>query len=137
MPNMPMQPLKNNWWTRGKTQPLWNRHGIGPNRRSVMKKDGRQRWLFINRVWFSAGSKKLPNNLWFSVSGDLYNFELGSSYDADAIDFGLLSDGANKICGLFSGRHLQVFTSQSEWMVSGDPLTPGSIHLNAKPKSVR
>jgi len=84
--------------------------------------------FYQSRLVF-GGSKKLPNNLWFSVSGDLFNFELGSSYDSDAIDFGLLSDGSNKICGLFSGRHLQVFTAQSEWMVSGDPLTPGSIQL--------
>ncbi len=84
--------------------------------------------FYQSRLVF-GGSKKLPNNLWFSVSGDLFNFELGSSYDSDAIDFGLLSDGANKICGLFSGRHLQVFTSNSEWMVSGDPLTPTSIQL--------
>jgi hypothetical protein len=36
----------------------------------------------------------------------------------------------NAIRGLFSGRHLQVFTSGAEWMVSGDPLTPASIQLN-------
>ncbi len=84
--------------------------------------------FYQSRLVF-GGSKKLPNNLWFSVSGDLFNFELGAAYDADAIDFELLSDGANKICGLFSGRHLQVFTTNSEWMVSGEPLTPSSIQL--------
>lgn len=84
--------------------------------------------FYQSRLVF-GGSKKLPNNLWFSVSGDLYNFEVGSAYDADAINFGLLSDGANRICGLFSGRHLQIFTTNAEWMVSGEPLTPSSIQL--------
>ena len=36
----------------------------------------------------------------------------------------------NAIRGVFSGRHLQVFTSGAEWMVTGDPLTPANIQLN-------
>ena len=40
-----------------------------------------------------------------------------------------MSDLANKICALFAGRHLQVFTTSAEWMVTGDPLTPTSIQL--------
>ena len=31
---------------------------------------------------------------------------------------------------VFSGRHLQVMTSGAEWMVTGDPLTPGNIQLS-------
>ena len=31
---------------------------------------------------------------------------------------------------VFSGRHLQVFTSGAEYMVTGDPLTPASIQVN-------
>ncbi|MCS6853159.1 MAG: hypothetical protein NZ523_00175, partial [Elioraea sp.] len=34
------------------------------------------------------------------------------------------------IRAVFSGRHLQVFTSGAEWMVSGDPLTPANIQLH-------
>jgi hypothetical protein len=30
---------------------------------------------------------------------------------------------------VFSGRHLQVFTSGAEWMVTGEPLTPTNIQL--------
>jgi hypothetical protein len=77
-----------------------------------------------------GGSRDLPNRLWLSRSGDLFNFDLGTGLDDEAIDFGLLSDQVNAIRAVFSGRHLQVFTSGAEWMVSGDPLTPGNIQLN-------
>lgn len=77
-----------------------------------------------------GGSRDLPNRLFLSRSGDLFNFDAGTGLDDEAIEFGLFSDQVNAIRGLFSGRHLQVFTSGAEWMVSGDPLTPSSIQLN-------
>lgn len=77
-----------------------------------------------------GGSRDLPNRLWFSKSGDLFNFDLGEGLDDEAIEFAILSDQVNAIRGLFSGRHLQVFTSGAEWMVTGDPLTPTSVQLN-------
>ncbi|MEO3472923.1 hypothetical protein AAFN86_13725 [Roseomonas sp. CAU 1739] len=77
-----------------------------------------------------GGTRDLPNRLWLSRTGDLFNFDLGSGFDDQAIEFGLVSDQVNAIRGLFSGRHLQVFTSGAEWMVSGDPLTPANIQLN-------
>ena len=77
-----------------------------------------------------GGSRDLPNRLWLSHSGALFNFDKGSGLDDQAIEFGLLSDQVNAIRGVFSGRHLQVFTTGGEWMVSGEPLTPSSIQLN-------
>ncbi|MBE6446166.1 MAG: hypothetical protein E7021_02015 [Alphaproteobacteria bacterium] len=77
-----------------------------------------------------GGSKSLPNTLWFSQSNDLGNFEEGDALDNQAICFSLMSDQGNKIVALFSGRHLQVFTTGSEWMVSGNPLTPESIQVH-------
>lgn len=76
-----------------------------------------------------GGSRDLPNRLWFSKSGDLFNFDLGTGLDDHAIEFAILSDQVNAIRGLFSGRHLQVFTSGAEWMVTGDPLTPATVQL--------
>lgn len=76
-----------------------------------------------------GGSRDLPNRLWLSRSGDLTDFDLGAGLDDQGIEFSLLSDQVNAIRGVFSGRHLQVFTSGAEWMVSGDPLTPSSIQL--------
>ena len=76
-----------------------------------------------------GGSKSLPSTLWLSQTGDVKNFELGSGYDAEAIEFTILSDQSDHIAALFANRHLQVFTTSAEWMVSGDPLTPGEIQL--------
>jgi len=64
-----------------------------------------------------------------SKSADLFNFDLGTGLDDEGIEFAILSDQVNAIRAIFSGRHLQVFTSGAEWMVSGEPLTPTSIQL--------
>ncbi|MAQ71597.1 MAG: hypothetical protein CL565_05330 [Alphaproteobacteria bacterium] len=77
-----------------------------------------------------GGSRDLPNRLWFSKSGDLFNFDLGEGLDDEAIEFAILSDQVNAIRAVFSGRHLQVFTSGAEWMVTGNPLTPETVQLN-------
>ncbi len=77
-----------------------------------------------------GGSRDLPNRLWLSRTGDLFNFDTGTGLDDEAISFGLLSDQVNAIRGVFSGQHLQLFTSGAEWMVTGDPLTPGNIQIN-------
>lgn len=76
-----------------------------------------------------GGSRDLPNRLWFSRSGDLFNFDIGTGLDDEAIEFSILSDQVNAIRGVFSGRHLQVFTSGAEWMVTGDPLTPVNVQI--------
>jgi hypothetical protein len=76
-----------------------------------------------------GGGRDLPNRLWLSRSGELFNFDRGTGLDDQAIDFALMSDQVNAIRAVFSGRHLQVFTTGGEWMVTGDPLTPASIQL--------
>lgn len=76
-----------------------------------------------------GGSRDLPNRLWLSRSGAPFDFDAGTGLDDEAIEFALVSDQANAIRAVFSGQHLQVFTSGAEWMVSGDPLTPSSIQL--------
>lgn len=85
--------------------------------------------FYQSRLVF-GGSSKLPNTLWFSQSNDITNFELGDGYDSHAIEFTMMSDTSNAIQALYAGRHLQVFTTSSEWMVSGNPLTPTNIQLN-------
>ncbi|HYH18036.1 MAG TPA: hypothetical protein VD995_05405 [Azospirillum sp.] len=77
-----------------------------------------------------GGARDLPNRLWLSRSADIWNFDLGTGQDDEAIEFGILSDQVNAIRAVFSGRHLQLFTSGAEYMVSGDPLTPQNIQLN-------
>lgn len=77
-----------------------------------------------------GGSRDLPNRLWLSKSADLWNFDLGTGLDDEAIEFGILSDQVNAVRAVFSGRHLQVFTSGAEYMVTGEPLTPQNIQVN-------
>ncbi len=76
-----------------------------------------------------GGSRDLPNRLWLSRSGSLWDFDLGKGLDDEGIEFGLMGDQVNAIRHVFSGRHLQVFTTGGEWMVSGEPLTPTSIQV--------
>lgn len=77
-----------------------------------------------------GGSKGLPNHLWLSKSSDLFNFDIGTGLDDESIDFSILSDQVNAITNVVSTRHLLVFTTGAEWMVTGEPLTPTSIKLN-------
>lgn len=77
-----------------------------------------------------GGSRDLPNRLWMSRTSQPFDFDLGEGLDDHAIEFSILSDQLNAIRTVFSGRHLQVFTSGAEWMVSGDPLTPTNIQLH-------
>ena len=76
-----------------------------------------------------GGSRSLPDRLWLSRSGAFFDFDPGEGLDDEAIAFPLLSDQANAVRAVVSGRQLQVFTSGAEWTVSGDPLTPASIQL--------
>ena len=82
-----------------------------------------------------GGSRDLPNRIWLSRSGDLFNFDLGEGLDDNGIEFAILSDQVNAVRAVFSGRHLQVLTSGAEWMVTGDPLTPGNIQLKRQTRT--
>ena len=78
-----------------------------------------------------GGSRDLPNGLWISRSGRFLDFDLGDGRLADdAIAFRLSANDAPVIRSLMSGRHLQIFTSIGEWIVTGDPLTPANIQLH-------
>lgn len=76
-----------------------------------------------------GGARGLPNRLWMSRTGRFFNFDVGTGLDDEAIDFEILSDQVDGIRHVFSGRHLQVFTTGGEWMVEGEPLTPRTVRL--------
>lgn len=101
----------------------WSEQGFSPVRGWPVSVCFHQDRLVI------GGSRDLPNRLWLSQSADLYNFDTGEGEDDEAIEFAILSDQVNAVRNCFSGRHLQVFTSGAEWMVTGDPLTPTNIQL--------
>ncbi len=64
-----------------------------------------------------------------SKTGDVFNFDFGEGLDDEAITFTLLSDRREHIATVFSGRHLQILTAESEWMIEGDPLTPATVRV--------
>jgi hypothetical protein len=76
-----------------------------------------------------GGSRDLPDGLWFSKTGHLFDFDLGDGLDDEAIAFRLASSEVQAIRAVVSGRHLQVFTSAGEWIVTGEPLTPINIQV--------
>ena len=76
-----------------------------------------------------GGSRDLPNGLWMSRSGRFLDFDLGTGLPDEAIAFRLAANDGPAIRSLMSGRHLQIFTSIGEWIVTGDPLTPTSIQV--------
>jgi hypothetical protein len=76
-----------------------------------------------------GGSRDLPNGLWLSRTGQSFNFEAALGDDDEAISFRLAANDTPAIRALMSGRNLQVFTSTSEWVVTGTPLTPTNIEV--------
>lgn len=82
--------------------------------------------LYQERLVF-AGSRDLPNRVWLSKTSAITNFDAGKGLDDEAIEFALLTDQVDAIRAVVAGRHLQLFTTGAEWMVSGDPLTPAKL----------
>lgn len=76
-----------------------------------------------------GGSRDLPNGLWLSRSGRFLDFDLGTGLDDEAIAFRLSANDSPAVRSLQSGRHLQIFTSTGEWIVTGDPLTPFNVQV--------
>lgn len=89
--------------------------------------------FYQNRLVF-GGTYGLKNRLWFSKIGEYNNFDLGTGLDDEAIEFDIFSEKVNQIVSVFSGRHLQVFTTDSEWMVTGNPITPSNIIVTQQTK---
>lgn len=77
-----------------------------------------------------GGSRDLPNGLWLSRTGRLLDFDLGTGLDDEGIAFRLAANDAPTIRAIVSGRHVQIFTSIGEWIVTGDPLTPTNIQVH-------
>ncbi len=84
--------------------------------------------FYQNRL-IIGGSKSLPHKVWMSKTGLVFNFDFGEGLDDEAITFTLLSDRREHIATVFSGRHLQILTAESEWMIQGEPLTPATIKV--------
>ncbi len=81
---------------------------------------------------YVGGSKSRPSTVWGSRVGQFYNFDTGQLLDDEGIDYTIGSDDVPAICNLNSGRHLQIFTTSSEFFVPqtlGEPLTPENFTI--------
>lgn len=82
-----------------------------------------------NRLVF-GGTLSQPDSMWFSKSGEYYNFDVGTAKDDESIHVTASVGEINQIRHLVSNRDLQVFTATSEMYVpafSNQPITPTNI----------
>jgi hypothetical protein len=82
-----------------------------------------------NRLVF-GGTLSQPDSIWFSKSGQYYNFDVGIGKDDEAIHITASIGEINQIRHLVSNRDLQVFTATSEMYIpafSSQPITPTNI----------
>lgn len=84
--------------------------------------------FFQDRLVF-ANTKKNPYSLWFSRTGDYYNFSTeradGTLTEDSAIKIDLVVRNLYEIRHLLPSNDLVVLTSGNEWIISGDtPITP-------------
>jgi len=88
--------------------------------------------LYEQRIWF-GGTKKNPQSLWGSVSGDFENFRR-TTKDDGGIFRTLAADAANSIRWISSASALLVGTGAEVWSIAGAgggeaPITP--VNMNA------
>jgi len=79
---------------------------------------------------FFGGSKSLPSTLWGSRVSVFFDFSLNEALDDDSVQATLDTGTFNAIVDLYSGRHLQVFTTGGEFYVPqslDDPITPANL----------
>jgi len=79
---------------------------------------------------FFGGTKSLPQTLFGSRVSDFFNFDPGEQLDDSAVQATLDTNTFNAIVDIYSGRHLQVFTTGGEFYVPqslDDPITPANL----------
>jgi len=81
------------------------------------------------RLYF-GGSKSRPSTLWGSRVSDFFNFDPGEALDDAGVEATLDTGTFNAIVDIYSGRHLQVFTTGAEFYVPqalDEPITPTNM----------
>lgn len=77
-----------------------------------------------------GGSRDLPMTVWLSQINDFLNFDLGTNLADEGIAATLYADDVAAINQVYSGRHLQIFTSSAEFFVPSDEaVTPNNIEI--------
>ncbi len=81
------------------------------------------------RLYF-GGSKSLPSTIFGSRVASFFDFSANEGLDDDAVQASLDTGTFNAIVDIYSGRHLQVFTTGGEFYVPqalDDPITPATL----------
>lgn len=81
------------------------------------------------RLYF-GGSRSRPSTLWGSRVSGFFDFAPNEALDDDAVEATLDTGTFNAIVDLYSGRHLQVFTTGGEFYVPqtlDEPITPAKL----------
>ena len=79
---------------------------------------------------FFGGSKGLPSTIWGSRVSVFFDFAPNEALDDDAVQATLDTGTFNSIVNIYSGRHLQVFTTGGEFFVPqtlDEPITPSNL----------
>ena len=85
-----------------------------------------------SRLWL-GGSAAQPDALWASKINQFFNFDVGEGLDNESIQVTVGSDDISNVKHLVSNRHLQIFTSTSEFYVprnQNTTVTAGNITIN-------
>ncbi|MGB2045663.1 MAG: hypothetical protein ACPHUD_08010 [Porticoccaceae bacterium] len=100
-------------------EPVWSASRGYP--RSVTFHEGRL---------FFGGTNSRPSTIFGSRVSDFFNFDPGEALDDAAVEATLDTGTFNAIVDIFSGRHLQVFTTGGEFYVPqtlDEPITPSNL----------
>jgi len=85
-----------------------------------------------SRLWL-GGSLSQPDALWASKINQFFNFDVGEGLDNESIQVTIGSDDISNVKHLVSNRHLQIFTSTSEFYIprnQNTTVTAGNITIN-------
>ena len=81
------------------------------------------------RLYF-GGTKSRPSTLYGSRVSDFFNFNPGEALDDAGVEATLDTGSFNAIVDMYSGRHLQIFTTGAEFYVPqalDEPITPSNL----------
>ena len=107
------------WNSEHGYEPVWSATRGYP--RSVTFHEGRL---------FFGGTKGRPSTLYGSRVSDFFNFNPGEALADDGVEATLDTGTFNAIVDIFSGRHLQIFTTGAEFYVPqslDEPITPSNL----------
>jgi len=79
---------------------------------------------------FFGGTETRPSTVWGSRVGDFFNFDPGEALDDASVEATMDTGTFNAIIDMYSGRHLQIFTSGGEFYVPqtlDEPITPSNL----------